>query len=124
MSRKRLHIALVYNTFQDTVPENPHDRGGMADLRSMVRRQARGLRKAGFQVLPDTALAKAGDFVTFDFSHIGLVIEDQPTLTAKVKTVEGNTNGKGERDSTSGDGVWLKERDHTLTKAYIRIFTS
>ena len=81
-------------------------------------------RKAGFQVLPDTALAKAGDFVTFDFSHIGLVIEDQPTLTAKVKTVEGNTNGKGERDSTSGDGVWLKERDHTLTKAYIRIFTS
>lgn len=62
MSRKRLHIALVYNTFQDTVPENPHDRGGMADLRSMVRRQARGLRKAGFNV---TVLPLAADLLAF-----------------------------------------------------------
>lgn len=68
-------------------------------------------------------LARAGDFVVFDFSHIGLVIEDQPTLSHKVRTIEGNTNGKGERDSTSGDGVWLKERDRTLTKSYIRIFS-
>lgn len=62
MSRKRLHIALVYNTFRDSTPENPHDRGGMADLRAMVRRQARGLRKAGFQV---TVLPLASDLLAF-----------------------------------------------------------
>lgn len=77
---------------------------------------------AGFQVLDERQLARAGDFVVFDFSHIGLVIEDQRALTDKVRTIEGNTNGKGERDSVTGDGVWLKSRDHTLTKSYIRIF--
>lgn len=79
-------------------------------------------RSKGFQVLDENSLAKAGDFVTFDFSHIGLVVEDQPTLSAKIKTIEGNTNGKGERDSATGDGVWIKERDRKLTKSYIRIF--
>lgn len=78
----------------------------------------------GFKVLDETNLAKAGDFVIFDFSHIGLVIEDQPSLKNKIRTIEGNTNGKGERDSTTGDGVWIKERDYKLTKSYIRIFAS
>lgn len=76
----------------------------------------------GFTLLSETSLAKAGDFVVFDFSHIGLVVEDQPTVLTKIKTIEGNTNGKGERDSTTGDGVWRKERDPSLTKSYIRIF--
>jgi D-alanine-D-alanine ligase len=62
MSRKRLHIALVYNTFREQAPENPHDRGGMSDLRAMIRRQARGLRKAGFQV---TVLPLASDLLAF-----------------------------------------------------------
>lgn len=62
MSRKRLHIALVYNTFREIAPENPHDRGGMSDLRTMIRRQARGLRKAGFQV---TVLPLASDLLAF-----------------------------------------------------------
>lgn len=79
-------------------------------------------KAAGFQVLPETELARAGDFVVFDFSHIGLVIADQTALSQQIETIEGNTNGKGERDSTSGDGVWVKRRDHTLTKSYIRIF--
>lgn len=77
----------------------------------------------GIAVLPETEKAKAGDFVVFDFSHIGLVIEDQRTVTSKIKTIEGNTNGKGERDSASGDGVWEKERTPGLTKCYIRIFS-
>lgn len=76
----------------------------------------------GLLVLPETQKAKAGDFVVFDFSHIGLVIEDQGSVKARIKTIEGNTNGKGERDSTSGDGVWFKERVPSLTKSYIRIF--
>jgi hypothetical protein len=79
-------------------------------------------RANGLQVLPEDKLAKAGDFVVFDFSHIGLVIEDQSAVTAKIKTIEGNTNGRGDRDSESGDGVWIKEREPTLTKSYIRIF--
>jgi D-alanine-D-alanine ligase len=62
MSRKRLHIALVYNAFQDASPEDPEDRGGMADLRAMIRRQARALRKAGYHV---TVLALADDLLAF-----------------------------------------------------------
>jgi hypothetical protein len=69
-------------------------------------------------ILPETELAKAGDLVIFDFSHIGLVIGDQ--LAVNLDTVEGNTNGKGERDSQSGDGVWRKRRHRSLTKCYIR----
>jgi hypothetical protein len=67
-------------------------------------------------------LARAGDFVVFDFSHIGLVVEDQKSIVEKLSTIEGNTNGKGDRDSTSGDGVWAKQRERTLAKSYIRLF--
>jgi len=70
------------------------------------------------QILPETAKAKAGDFVIFDFSHIGIVVKDQ--VGGTIQCVEGNTNGKGERDSESGDGVWLKTRARSLVKCYIR----
>ncbi|MCG7962302.1 MAG: hypothetical protein N0E54_06350 [Candidatus Thiodiazotropha taylori] len=73
-------------------------------------------------IYPETSLAKAGDFVVYDFSHIGLVIEDQHSISDAIKTIEGNTNGMGERDSDTGDGVWIKNRDPNLTKCYIRIF--
>lgn len=65
--------------------------------------------------------AKAGDIVVFDFSHIGMVVEDQLPGKDYIVTVEGNTNGKGERDSVSGDGVWQKTRKTNLVKAYIRL---
>jgi hypothetical protein len=32
-----------------------------------------------------------------------------------------NTNGRGTRDSTSGDGVWLKTRRSSLVRNYVRI---
>jgi len=60
--------------------------------------------------------------VIFDFSHIGLVVEDQASIRSKIKTIEGNTNGKGDRDSESGDGVWEKQRMPSLAKSYIRLF--
>lgn len=63
--------------------------------------------------------AQPGDIVTFDFSHVGIVLEDAGD---SIVTVEGNTNGKGERDSESGDGVWRKIRTKTLAKDFIRIF--
>ena len=75
----------------------------------------------GLKILTEKAQAKAGDFVVFDFSHIGIVVKDQAGL--KIETVEGNTNGKGERDSLSGDGVWRKTRNRSLVKCYIRIIS-
>lgn len=71
-------------------------------------------------------LPAAGDFVVFDFSHIGLLSRNfgagatvaEPTT---IETIEGNTNGRGERDSVSGDGVWRKIRNINLVRAYIRI---
>jgi len=80
-------------------------------------------RKNNLTVLTEKALAKKGDFVVFDFSHIGIVTEDQKTVKSIIKTIEGNTNGKGERDSVKGDGVWRKTRAASLTKSYIRMLT-
>ena len=48
---------------------------------------------------------------------------NQAAVTAKFKTIEGNTNGKGERDSETGDVFWGKERAPSLKKCSIRIFT-
>lgn len=75
-------------------------------------------RKKGWILLPETEPTLPGDFVTFDFSHIGIVIGDHGK---SIGTIEGNTNGKGERDSKSGDGVWVKERERHLVKTFIRI---
>lgn len=78
-------------------------------------------KQKGLTLLPETQLAKAGDLVVFDFSHIALVVEDQKSLTAAIVTVEGNTNGAGDRESMTGDGVWLKRRKPSLVKNYIRL---
>lgn len=75
-------------------------------------------KKHGWLLLPETEPCFAGDFVTFDFSHIGIVTADKGL---NIQTIEGNTNGKGERDSESGDGVWEKTRVRTLAKTFIRI---
>lgn len=73
------------------------------------------------QILPETAVAQKGDLVVFDFSHIGIIVSGGKLFN---HCVEGNTNGKGERDSESGDGVWLKRRNVSLTRCYIRINSS
>jgi hypothetical protein len=78
---------------------------------------ARGARR-----LPEGHLARAGDFVVYDFSHIGLVCEDQPDLTTPLRTIEGNTNGAGTRESETGDGVWPKTREPGLVDTLIRLF--
>lgn len=78
-------------------------------------------RAKGLQVLDEGQRARVGDIVIFDFSHIGIVTQDQPTKATSIVTIEGNTNGAGDRDSKSGDGVWLKRRAPKLTKCYIRL---
>lgn len=75
-------------------------------------------KKREIPVLPETERAKAGDFMIFDMSHIGLVISDQTLHSDNVYTIEGNTGPGGGRE---GDGVWAKTRHYTLTKSYIRI---
>lgn len=73
-------------------------------------------------LLPETERAKAGDFIVFDFSHIGIVAEDQAVgARGMIQTIEGNTNGRGDRDSASGDGVWRKQRHWSLAKSLVRI---
>lgn len=76
-------------------------------------------RTKGLAIKPEVHQARAGDLVIFDFSHIGIVSDDQ--LGRNISTIEGNTNGRGDRDSVTGDGVWPKSRDYKLTKCYIEL---
>lgn len=82
---------------------------------------ARWAQQRNLKILSRSARALAGDLAIFDFSHIGIVIRDQSKGSTQIVTVEGNTNGKGERDSISGDGVWRKIRPTRLVRSYIRI---
>jgi len=61
-SRKRLHVALVYNADTGIIPDTPEDRGSTADLRHMIRDMARVLRSLGHQV---TVLPLAHDLFAF-----------------------------------------------------------
>lgn len=59
---KRLHIALVYNAYESSVPELPEDRASTADLRKMIRHIARTLRRLKHRV---TILPLAHDLFAF-----------------------------------------------------------
>jgi D-alanine-D-alanine ligase len=61
-TRRRLHVALVYNGDQGCTPDHPEDRGGTADLRSMIRHMAGALRQVGYKV---TVLPLARDLFSF-----------------------------------------------------------
>lgn len=75
--------------------------------------------KKKLMLLPETERAHAGDFVTYDFSHIGIVVADQPFAgQGVIETVEGNTDGAGSRE---GGGVYRKQRDWKLIRQLIRV---
>ena len=76
-------------------------------------------RPSTTKVLSKKAKPQVGDFVVFDFSHIGIVTK--VLSDGRFQAVEGNTNGKGTRDSNSGDGVWLKTRSASLVRNFVRI---
>lgn len=68
-------------------------------------------------LFPPSIRPEPGMIVVYDFSHIGIVksaIDGESFLA-----IEGNTNGKGDRDSTSGDGVWEKTRRNSLVRNFI-----
>jgi hypothetical protein len=75
-------------------------------------------RPATTKIIDRAEQAKPGDIVMFTFSHVGIVVSDNGK---SIQTVEGNTNGVGERD---GDGVYFKTRSRSLVKAYVRIHPS
>lgn len=80
----------------------------------------RWAKEKGLAVLNKKSLAKAGDLVVFDFSHIGIVVKDQISPDS-IECIEGNTNGSGQRDSSTGDGVWRKRRGASLVRLFIRL---
>ena len=80
----------------------------------------RWAKEKGVAVLKPSALAKAGDLVIFNFSHIGLIVKDQISPES-IECIEGNTNGSGQRDSNAGDGVWRKRRSASLVRSFIRL---
>jgi hypothetical protein len=80
----------------------------------------RWAKEKGLAVLNKKSLAKAGDLVVFEFSHIGIVVKDQISPES-IECIEGNTNGSGQRDSNAGDGVWRKRRSAKLVRSFIRL---
>jgi D-alanine-D-alanine ligase len=59
---KKRHIAVVYNAYQEAVPDAPEDRASSSDLRTQVRNIARHLRRLGHTV---TVLPLADDLFAF-----------------------------------------------------------
>lgn len=88
---------------------------GAWDLASWAKKHS--LRVAG-----SSSEARRGDICIFDFSghgHVGIVAADSER--GEVSTIDGNTNGRGERDSATGDGVWLKHRSRDLVRCFVRL---
>lgn len=81
----------------------------------------RWARSKGLGVYDEKALARQGDLIVFDFSHIGIVAVESSPNNGVIATIEGNTNGRGSRESDSGDGVWAKQRARSLAHYFIRL---
>ncbi len=71
-------------------------------------------------IFDERYLMKAGDFVVFDFSHIGIGKLDQEANRI-IATIEGNTQPKSAVRDGLGDGVYEMFRSNTLVKNYIRL---
>ncbi len=74
-----------------------------------------GRKAKGVKVLSENEKALPGDFVVFDFSHIGIVVEDRGK---SILTIEANTNTEGSRE---GDGCWQKLRARPLVQCFVRV---
>lgn len=63
MAKKKLHVAVVFNAYQEAqTSEAPEDRGSMSDLKQQIRNTARALRRLGHTV---TILPLADDLFRF-----------------------------------------------------------
>jgi GH24 family phage-related lysozyme (muramidase) len=75
-------------------------------------------RRFDQEILPPSTTPEPGMIAVFDFSHISFV--KAPMSGGKFRSIEGNTNGRGDRDSVTGDGVWEKVRTTSLVRKFIR----
>ena len=75
-------------------------------------------RRFDQEILPPNAPLEPGMIAVFDFSHISFVMG--AGAGGSFRSIEGNTNGRGDRDSTTGDGVWEKIRARSLVRKFIR----
>lgn len=57
----------------------------------------------------------AADLVSFDISHIGIVVDDHHKV---IETIEGNTDATGGRE---GGGVYAMTRQRSFAKRFIRM---
>ncbi len=73
-------------------------------------------KQKGLSVFPDNVNPLPGDVCPYDFSHIGLVMEDHGS---RIATLEANTGPSGGRD---GDGCYAKDRPQEIVRCFIRIF--
>lgn len=64
---------------------------------------------------PGAITLHAGDIVTYDFSHVGIIDTDKGDT---LFTIEGNTDDAGSRE---GGGVYAKTRARSLARTVIRI---
>lgn len=78
-------------------------------------------KSRGLKILGRNADVEAGDIVTFDMGHCGIVTASRVRTAATILTVEGNTGPEGKRDAASGDGVFQKKRPRTLVHSFIRL---
>ena len=77
-------------------------------------------RKNGHEILGDDTDIQAGDIIIYEISHIGFAVSESKN-GMKVDDVSGNTNGRGDRESNTGDGVWRKDRRRSDILCVIRI---
>lgn len=75
-------------------------------------------KRVGAHMLTEDRPSKPGDFIVYDFSHVGLSLG--MVDSRHVRTIEYNTNDGGSRE---GDGCWSKVREKTQVQCYIRILT-
>ena len=108
-------ICWIVNKWQSTSHDLPKfERPQTAGAFDMIR----WAREQKLKVLNEGEKVRKGDLVVFDFSHIGISVEDQ--TSESLFCVEGNTNNAGSRDSLNGDGVHRKVRHQSLVRNLIR----
>lgn len=75
-------------------------------------------QKRGLAIMDEDAKMRPGDIVTFDFSHIGIVLADRGNI---IETIEGNTSPGAKGSQRDGDGVYTRLRARSLVRKVIRL---
>jgi len=74
-------------------------------------------KQRNLKILSDSPSERlhTGDIVVYDFSHVGIVINDSRT---RILTMEANT---GPLPGNEGDGIYRKDRPKEVARCFIRL---